>query len=73
MSMTNDQLEAAIGELSARLAQLPTKSQIQTLTDLLDGYKTTTDQLIAQLTNKVDALKAENQDLKQRVTDLENA
>jgi hypothetical protein len=71
MSKTNDELEAMIGVLSQRLAQLPTRDQINTLTDLLNSFKSETNQLLTMLTSQNTALQAQVNDLLARVQALE--
>lgn len=73
MAMTNAELESALGVLSQRLVQLPTRAQITALSDLLTEYQATTTQEILQLTQQITTLQGDIQDLKARVAELEGA
>jgi archaellum component FlaC len=72
-TMTNEELTSAVSTLSQRMAQLPTRAQIDTLTDLLTDYKTSTDQQLNQINAQITGILADIQDLKNRVQALEDA
>lgn len=72
MAMSLAELEARVNQLSNRINALATSAEIQTLSTLLNTYKTSTDQSILDLQNRVDGQDSRLNDHESRIQALES-
>lgn len=70
--MSLAELEARVNQLSNRINALATSAEIQTLSTLLNTYKTSTDQSILDLQNRVDGQDSRLNDHESRIQALES-